>query len=372
MPSAEPPGMLKRGAASGVDAIMSDDFNVNEYWLKRGREGAIEEPRYAEYHRLQEHFLFDILRKGQISLRNIIELGCGSGRLTKPLAEHYPIARILALDLSPDQLEKARCYCAGSGNILFERYDFYSGAPLPGSGYDAAVAVEVFLHHPRTLVRSLIEKVSAISLYLVNIDWSETWPWKTPDHVWVHDYQAVYAEAGLRSAAFVLPQKIEGMQQKLFIASKKMTHEMVHLLELAEQAASVQDAAQNATAVSGAARWSEQLQRATAEILELVPAGDAFILVNDDQWGNEAEFTGRRVIPFLEHEGRYWGPPENDRVAIRELERLRQAGASHIVFAWPSFWWLDYYTGLKNHLQSSFRCLQSNERLVAFSLKMPA
>ena len=282
MPSAEPPGMLKRGAASGVDAIMSDDFNVNEYWLKRGREGAIEEPRYAEYHRLQEHFLFDILRKGQISLRNIIELGCGSGRLTKPLAEHYPIARILALDLSPDQLEKARCYCAGSGNILFERYDFYSGAPLPGSGYDAAVAVEVFLHHPRTLVRSLIEKVSAISLYLVNIDWSETWPWKTPDHVWVHDYQAVYAEAGLRSAAFVLPQKIEGMQQKLFIASKKMTHEMVHLLELAEQAASVQDAAQNATAVSGAARWSEQLQRATAEILELVPAGDAFILKGEN------------------------------------------------------------------------------------------
>src|SRR2546430_12037880 len=50
-----------------------------------------------------------------------------------------------------------------------------------------------------TLFRS---KVSAISLYLANIDWSETWPWKTPDHVWVHDYQAIYAEAGLRSAAF--------------------------------------------------------------------------------------------------------------------------------------------------------------------------
>src|SRR6266536_5796016 len=237
---------------------MSGDCNVHEYWLKRGREGAIEVPRYAEYHRLQERFLFEILRKGQVSLRNIIELGCGSGRLTRLLAEHYPAARIRALDLSPDQLEKARRYCAGLDNIVFEQFDFYSGAPLPGSDYDAGVAVEVFLHHPRTLVRSLIEKLSGLSLYLLNIDWSEAWPWKTPEHVWVHDYQAVYAEAGLRCASFVLPQKIEGMQQKLFFASKKMTHEMVHLLELAEKAASVQDAAQNATIVSGAARWSEQ------------------------------------------------------------------------------------------------------------------
>jgi len=27
---------------------MSDEFNVNEYWLKRGREGAVEDPRYAD------------------------------------------------------------------------------------------------------------------------------------------------------------------------------------------------------------------------------------------------------------------------------------------------------------------------------------
>src|SRR5437016_6494734 len=333
---------------------MSDDFNVNEYWLKRGREGAVEESRYAEYHRLQEDFLFETLRQGRVQLRNIIELGGGSGRLTRLLAEQYPGARIAALDLSPERLEMARRYCAGAGDIHFEQYDFYSGAPLPGTGYDAAAAFEVFLHHPRTLVRSLVEKLSAVSLYIMNIDWSEAWPWKTPEHVWVHDYQAIYAEAGLRCATFVLPQKIEGMQQKLFFASKKMTHEMVRLLEIAERAASVQHAAENAAAASGAAHWAEQLQRATSEILQLVPDGSAFILVNDDQWGNETEFTGRRVIPFLEHEGRYWGPPENDQKAIRELERLRQAGARHIVFAWPSFWWLDYYTGLRSHLQSTF------------------
>ena len=219
------------------------------------------------------------------------------------------------------------------------------------------------------MVRALIEKLSAISLYIVNIDWSEAWPWKTPEHAWVHDYRAVYAEAGLRSAAFALPQKVEGMQQKLFIASRRMTHEMVHLLDMAEQAASAQLAAQDAASVSSVSHWAAQLQRAMAEIMELVPSGNAFILVNDDQWGSETELTGRRAIPFLEHEGRYWGPPDTDETAIRELERLRQAGASHIIFAWPSFWWLDYYIGFRNHLQSNFPCLLSNDRLVAFSLE---
>ena len=350
---------------------MSDEFNVNEYWLKRAREYPAEERRYAEYHRLQEYFLFEKLRQGQVLMRNIIELGCGAGRITRLLAENYPGVRITALDLSPDMIALAKSRCADYPGVRFEQYDFYSNAPLPGSGYDAAVAVEVFLHHPRKLVRALVEKLSAISLYIMNIDWSEAWPWKTPEHVWVHDYEAVYAEAGLRCAAFVLPQKVEGMQQKLFIASKRMTHEMVHLREMAETAASALQAAQNA-ATSGAALWAEQLQRATAEILRLVPVGDTFILVNDDQWGNDAEFAGRRVIPFLEHQGRYWGPPDTDQTAIRELERLRQAGASHIIFAWPSFWWLDYYSGFVNHLRSNFSCLVSNERLVAFKLKSPS
>src|SRR5438477_5042477 len=166
-----------RITGAGLDTHVSEEFNVNEYWLRRGREGAGDDPRYADYHRLQEHFLFEMLSKGQVPLQNILELGCGSGRITRLLAENSPGARITALDLSLDRLEMARRRCAGAGDIQFEQYDFYSDAPLPGSGYDAVIAVEVFLHHPRNLVRSLMEKLSAISRFLVNIDWSETWPW---------------------------------------------------------------------------------------------------------------------------------------------------------------------------------------------------
>jgi len=299
-------------------------------------------------------------------MQTILELGCGFGRVTKLLADSYPGADILALDLSPDQLENARKHCAGIDHIRFDQYDFLSGEAFPGTNYDAAIAVEVFLHHQRTLVRTTIEKLSGIARYLINIDWSEAWPWKPPEHVCIHDYHAIYSEAGMYCATFLLPEKIDGMQQKLFIASKKMTAEMIHLMEMAEEATAAAEAP--SPSVSSAARWAEQLQRATAEILEIVPPGSAFILVNDDQWGNEHEFVNRRVIPFLERDGRYWGPPENDATALSELERLRQAGAGYVIFAWPSFWCLDYYNGLRNHLQTKFPCLLANERVVVFNL----
>ena|ERR1051326_1697197 len=350
---------------------MSDQFDVNKYWLKRARSGAGEEPRYAGYHRVQEQFVFETLRQGGVQPRTILEAGCGWGRITRLLAGNFPEAKITALELSPDYIEVAKRQCAGLPQVTILPYDFYSSEPIPGGNYDAAIAIEVFLHHPRTLVRSLVDRLSAAALYVVNVDWSETWPWKTPEHVWVHDYQAVYAEAGLHCAAFMLPEKIEGMQQKLFVASRRMTHEMVRLMEISAEAASARHAAERAGGITGAEHWAQALQHATAEILELVPAGGALILVNDDQWGNESELNSRKVIPFLEHGGHYWGPPDNDQTAIQELERLRAAGAGHIVFAWPSFWWLDYYSGFREHLQSHYPCLLSNQRLVVFGLKGP-
>jgi hypothetical protein len=66
--------------------------------------------------------------------------------------------------------------------------------------------------------------------------------------------------------------------------------------------------------------------------------------------------------------GQYGGPPPDDATAIRELERLRQSGASFIVFARPAFWWLDYHAALC-HLRSAFRCVLENDRLVVFDLR---
>ncbi|MCC5651559.1 glycosyltransferase family 2 protein [Nostoc sp. XA013] len=114
--------------------------------------------------------------------------------------------------------------------------------------------------------------------------------------------------------------------------------------------------------------WEERLQIATQDIASSIPAGESLILVDENQWGSKVipEF---RLLPFLECNGQYWGPPPDDRTAIRELERMRQEGASFMVFAWPGFWWLDYYFGLRNYLRSKFYCVLDNSRLIVFDLR---
>ncbi|HEY8370770.1 MAG TPA: TylF/MycF/NovP-related O-methyltransferase [Thermodesulfobacteriota bacterium] len=120
----------------------------------------------------------------------------------------------------------------------------------------------------------------------------------------------------------------------------------------------------------GATTWQtlQRLDQATLDVTSVVPRGETFILV--DQGHLERFVTpGRRRVPFPEHEGQYWGPPPDDAAAIRELERLQQAGASFVVVAWPAFWWLDYYAGFHRHLRARARGVLESDCLVIFDLR---
>src|SRR5262249_33266829 len=85
------------------------------------------------------------------------------------------------------------------------------------------------------------------------------------------------------------------------------------------------------------------IDRTAQAIASLIPDAEPFILVDQEVFRNELA-AGRRAIPFLERDGRYWGVPSDDATAIEELKRLRRSGASFIVFGWPALWWLDYYS----------------------------
>jgi len=114
--------------------------------------------------------------------------------------------------------------------------------------------------------------------------------------------------------------------------------------------------------------WEYRVHLSAQEIAKFVQLSDTFILVDQGAFTSQIS-AGHRTIPFLERDGQYWGPPPNDATAIHELERLRRAGAASIVFAWPAFWWLDYYSDFTQYLRSNFHCTLENERLVAFDLR---
>jgi SAM-dependent methyltransferase len=116
----------------------------------------------------------------------------------------------------------------------------------------------------------------------------------------------------------------------------------------------------------GDVMW-RNLHLMTQAIVALIPPGETFILVDHETFRPELAI-GRRILPFLERDGQYWGPAPDDVTAIQELERLRRSGARFIVFAWPSFWWLDHYSGLHQHLESQYRRVLDIELLIAYEL----
>ncbi len=113
--------------------------------------------------------------------------------------------------------------------------------------------------------------------------------------------------------------------------------------------------------------WHHRLERAMEEMATVIAPEDPFILVDQDEWGM-TDGAIHRPIPFLERDGQYWGNPADDETAIRELERLRRAGARFMAIGWPAFWWLDYYPGFHRYLRSQFPCVLQNERVLVFEL----
>lgn len=114
-----------------------------------------------------------------------------------------------------------------------------------------------------------------------------------------------------------------------------------------------------------ASHWTAPCLETMASIL---PVDSRYALVDDDQWGSLQVFSDRTRVPFMEKDGEYWGNPVDDAAAIAELDRLHGKGLGYILFASNCFWWLDYYKGFAQHLNTRHRCVFKNERLIAFEL----
>jgi cyclopropane fatty-acyl-phospholipid synthase-like methyltransferase len=76
----------------------------------------------------------------------VLEIGCGMGRLVKPLSGR--VARVVGVDLSEEMIRRARDYCAGLGNVELHRTDGRLDS-LPEASFDFVFSHIVFQHVPR-------------------------------------------------------------------------------------------------------------------------------------------------------------------------------------------------------------------------------
>lgn len=115
---------------------MLNKNTVTKHFSKAAKE-------YDEYANVQKEmafFLKDILEKE--SAYEILEIGCGTGYLTKILADKFPDAHILATDISPDMIQSAKYKLSNYKNITYAILD---GEKIPtDKKYDLIISNAAF------------------------------------------------------------------------------------------------------------------------------------------------------------------------------------------------------------------------------------
>ncbi|MEK0441065.1 MAG: hypothetical protein RL403_43 [Bacteroidota bacterium] len=109
---------------------------------------------------------------GLKSNHRILEVGCGIGTVSHLLATQVPQGKVLALDISPESIEKARVLWKKQGNLKFDVSDM-SDFNLPGEKFDFFVFPDVLEHIPVAQHARLFENIQrhahADSVVLIHI-----------------------------------------------------------------------------------------------------------------------------------------------------------------------------------------------------------
>jgi hypothetical protein len=117
--------------------------------------------------------------------------------------------------------------------------------------------------------------------------------------------------------------------------------------------------------------WFHRLHEAVSRLEAVIEPGLPFLLI-DDEHTAMSPTPRRRVIPFPERGGVWWGAPADDAEAIAELERQRRLGAAYLAVIWVARWWLEHYASFAAHLRERYALVSEDELLTIFKLQPEA
>ena len=80
--------------------------------------------------------------------QSILDVGCGTGRWACELAQTYPRARVVAIDINPPTSGSDAASAGGQGNFTFTPANVLEGLPFPDSTVDFTHMRLMFLAIP--------------------------------------------------------------------------------------------------------------------------------------------------------------------------------------------------------------------------------
>jgi glycosyltransferase involved in cell wall biosynthesis len=118
------------------------------------------------------------------------------------------------------------------------------------------------------------------------------------------------------------------------------------------------------------ATYAQSVQRIKGVVEGAVPE-NATVLVVSNGDDDLIKFGERKAWHFPQGEnGMYAGyHPANSTEAITHLETLRKKGGDYLLFPSTAFWWLEYYSDFKQHLESRYGEILRDETCAIFTLR---
>jgi ubiquinone/menaquinone biosynthesis C-methylase UbiE len=127
--------------------------------------------------------------------KSMLELGCGAGRMTRSFARRFE--RVIAFDVSPEMLERARKLCSGTRQVEWLLGNGTNLAEIPSGSVDFAFSYLVLQHLPEeTLVHGYLAEIMRVlangGLCLLqfngsdrhNMNWKGRAGWGAVDKLW--------------------------------------------------------------------------------------------------------------------------------------------------------------------------------------------
>lgn len=114
-------------------------------------------------------------------------------------------------------------------------------------------------------------------------------------------------------------------------------------------------------------QWQQTLQTIAQTIRQVTPP-DARLLIVDKYDPTLFHLSKRKGWHFPDRQILRNGYPRNSEVAIQHLIQLKMWGAAYLIFPSSAFWWLDFYSELRQHLVEKYKCVWQDSNCVIYQL----
>lgn len=146
-----------------INEKMKRDWNRrakvdSKYWV-----AATEEADESSYHASAQKDVSDFLEglgEQTDPTMHVLDLGCGVGRMTAPLAKHFE--KVVGVDVADEMIKDARAMHAEVSNLSFEVNDGSSLGDFADNSFDLVLSYSVLPHLPMAVCESYFKEVNRV------------------------------------------------------------------------------------------------------------------------------------------------------------------------------------------------------------------